>query len=248
VDRQGIAVDPILIKQASLELLRTGKTIGQASGFFYTTTDRVFLITNRHVVIDEQRGYEPDEVRFSFHADAENFSKIGYAAIGLYSKGAPVWKEFDDKSVDAAAIPITFTEIRQLIHFSYSPKDLPPDDLILPPGEDLLVIGYPLGFYDDKHVLPVIRKAGLASAYPVPFKGRPFFLVDARLHPGTSGSPVILKPTSIIYKRGGTSLSAGMQTYLLGIHSHTWPVRRGEEPLGLSAVWFASLVEELTQN
>src|SRR2546426_815134 len=27
------------------------------------------------------------------------------------------------------------------------------------------------------------------GAYPIPFNGQPLFLVDARLHPGTSGNP-----------------------------------------------------------
>ena len=50
---------------------------------------------------------------------------------------------------------------------------------------------YPLGqYYDDVFNLQVVRNGTVASAYPMRFRGQPYFLIDARLHEGTSGSPV----------------------------------------------------------
>ena len=38
----------------------------EASGFFYRHSDaELYLITNRHVVIDEEEHYRPDEIRLS---------------------------------------------------------------------------------------------------------------------------------------------------------------------------------------
>ena len=78
---------------------------------------------------------------------------------------------------------------------AFQPKDFATDETELGIGEPVVIIGYPLGFFDDIHNLPIARQGSIASVYPIPFQGKPFFLVDANLHAGTSGSPVITRPT-----------------------------------------------------
>ena len=89
---------------------------------------------------------------------------------------------------------------------------------------DLIVVGYPLGLYDSMHNTPIIRSATIAIVYPLPFEGKDYFLIDSRLHKGTSGSPVILKP----------------QDNLVGIHSGQL-----EEDTNLNIVWYAELIPEI---
>jgi hypothetical protein len=122
-------------------------------------------------------------------------------------------------------------------------------------GEDILVIGYPLGlYYDDVYNLPVIRSGTLASAYPVPFQGKPHFLIDARLHKGTSGSPVITKLKNLIETTGPGKLEGRLQFVLLGVNSSTAEFHKDaefhkcEEPLGLNAAVFASIVQTITKD
>ena len=114
---------------------------------------------------------------------------------------------------------------------------------IIHPGEDIFIIGYPLGFSDAVHNLPIFRNAMVASWFRIPFQGQPLFLTDANLHPGTSGSPVISKPKNIwVDANGNTSLDAGLTYYLLGVHSGTYGI--ANIPLGLGAAWYAELVEQ----
>ena len=91
-------------------------------------------------------------------------------------------------------------------------------------GDDLLVIGYPLGIRDTKHKTPIIRSAIMASVYPLPFDGMPYFLIDSFLHEGTSGSPVLLKPSTVNrYINRGAELNldriSSFEKKLIGIHS-----------------------------
>jgi hypothetical protein len=69
--------------------------------------------------------------------------------------------------------------------------NLLPNNIRLHVGEDVMVMGYPLGVFDDMHNLPILRNGIIASAYPIPFKRNQYFLVDSYLEKGTSGSPVI---------------------------------------------------------
>jgi hypothetical protein len=46
------------------------------------------------------------------------------------------------------------------------------------------------------HHLPVVRQASIASAYGTRFQGLGFFLTDARMHRGSSGSPVLKRTMS----------------------------------------------------
>jgi hypothetical protein len=108
-----------------------------------------------------------------------------------------------------------------------------------------LIVGYPLGFHDSVHHLPLVRSAIVASTFGVPFKGQPYFLTDSRLHRGTSGAPVIARlpePTDVVGE-------APLRWYLLGVHSASLDVSnrdpQQDEPLGLNCAWYASLIPEI---
>lgn len=57
------------------------------------------------------------------------------------------------------------------------------------------------------------RQGSVASMFPVPFEGKSYFLVDAILHNGTSGSPVVTQPANVYRTKGGT-LAIGPQEKL----------------------------------
>lgn len=242
---KSIEVDPLLTMVTPIQATAGPDLVSQATGFFYANSDRIFLVTNRHVVA--KQGTSPTIIRITVHSDPNNLRQTVSLDLPLYEGSRKLWREFDDKSIDVVALELDASRMRSLVVKAFSARDLPPDDLLVGLGEDVLVLGYPLGFHDNVFNLPVIRSATVASAYPVPFRGMPYFLVDARLHPGTSGSPVILKPTNILRKKQATEFLAGVATFLLGVHSHTWVVPQDQDQLGLNAVWFSSLIEQLTR-
>ena len=112
-------------------------------------------------------------------------------------------------------------------------------------GDNLMVIGFPLGFHDTVHHLAVARSASIASAYGVRFQQQGYFLTDARTHRGSSGAPVLRRRSAS--QGGGSSLSAWQ---LLGVHSTRMDMRTrdlvNDESLGLNCAWYADVLTVLT--
>ena len=225
---------------------------GYGTGFFYRNpNEQLFLITARHVIKDEKKGKIPNLLRLSLHADRNDLTVNRDYDIPLYKGREPLWKE-PTPFADVVAIPIDVKDLTKQGFFilgTFSDSSLLPPDLLLQIGEDILVMGYPLGqYYDSVNNLPVVRNGIVASAYPVPFKDQPYFLIDARLHQGTSGSPVMTRNKREWDKVEGGSEVSIRRLFLLGLNSSTGPVPESKEPLGLNAVIFASIVKEITKS
>ena len=66
-----------------------------ASGFFYPRlkTRELFLITNKHVVIEPKEDYYPQSIKLRLHTNATNIrDNIDYD-IPLYDNGRRLWRE-----------------------------------------------------------------------------------------------------------------------------------------------------------
>lgn len=239
-----------LMKEAGKE-----KPLKNATGFFYSgLSDQVFLITNKHVVIEPNENYYPDTVRVRLHVNPTNIRENQDYDIPLYHDGETKsnrsWREHFS-GADVVAIPVNYQDLnkRGFLIKAFNAKNLLPSTIRLAFGEDVVVMGYPLGeYYDKENNLPVMRDGMIASVYPVPFRGNPYFLVDARLHKGTSGSPVITKEKSTWLGSDGSTMVTGSQFFLLGVNSSTFSLAKDVEPLGLNAVIFASIVDQLVNQ
>jgi hypothetical protein len=110
-------------------------------------------------------------------------------------------------------------------------------------GSSLLVVGFPLGFHDTLHHLPVVRHAIIASSFGVRFQGEGYFLTDGRMHRGSSGAPVVMR-----WPTGG----AAMPWLLLGVHSARMDMGGRDlvqdESLGLNCAWYADILMKLTED
>ena len=214
----------------------------------------MFLVTNRHVVRGEQSGKIPDTLRLFLHRDANNISNNGTFDVALYSPSdKPFWKDHPTHRVaDVALLELDADAIQgQFFVKAWSSSAFLPSNYVLDPGEDVFIMGYPRGFFDPKHNLPIFRNAMIASVYGVPFRGNPCFLTDANLHPGTSGSPVITKPKSTWVDSGGnTHMVTGNPYYIVGIHSGTYSVNLSDvnEPLGLGVAWYIQIVDDIAKS
>ena len=56
--------------------------------------------------------------------------------------------------------------------------------------EDIIMVRYPTGIFDEFNNLPITRKGITASRIGLPYEGRPEFLIDCACFPGSSGSPI----------------------------------------------------------
>ena len=112
-------------------------------------------------------------------------------------------------------------------------------------GASLLILGFPLGFHDTLHHLPVARQAVVASSYGLRFQGQGYFLTDARTHRGSSGAPVVMRASEPIQGQGD------LPWLLLGVHSSRLDVTRdlqADEALGLNCAWYADILLKLTES
>jgi len=247
-----IGIDLFWTSASRVVPIRNGKDCGNATGFFYVRGNRRFLVTNRHVVIDEKRNFYPDALRIRVHADSSDLRRNEDLLISLYDNAKQkLWLEHPQYGSHADIVCLSLEGIlgsQHLVNLLKSDAFLP-SDLVLTIGQDAVVLGFPLGFHDDVLNLPVLRSAMVSTPYPAGFRGMPFFLIDARLHEGISGSPVFTKPTSMFMDRSGsTRIFTGTPAFLIGIVSAALPPNLGDNPLGLYVVWFANLVEEIASQ
>lgn len=244
-------IDRRLVRVAKLLTYRGEDQLTNATGFFYMKDRLLFLITNRHVVLDEAAEHRPDRLRVLSHLDEEDLTQNAELELPLYDgSGVPAWGEppsnagltqADAGLIDVVAVPVLDpTVMSKWFVDVFSPADLYPEDGRLPMGQRVLVVGFPLGFNDERHNLPMVRHATVASVYGLPFKGSRYFVTDARLHRGASGSPVIAKLT----KPG----AASPDWFLLGVHAASLDVSNRDpsqdEPLGLNLAWYAGVIDE----
>jgi hypothetical protein len=224
------------------------KSMTNASGFFYLHNSYLYLITARHVVINESQKHYPDSLHCSMHSNSDDLTQRAELQIPLYQSGIPQWRQHPRYlgNMDMVAVAVNNPQVLAN-HFmdTFGSKDLVSPEQKIPLGQDVLIVGFPLGFHDTYHNLPVVRRAMIASSYGHPFKGEPYFLTDARMHRGTSGAPVIARiPDS---DHGISSEAATWR--LLGVHSSALDVSdrnlQEDEKLGLNITWYAYHIPEM---
>ena len=195
-------------------------------------------MTNRHMVIDESNRFFPDHLVLKLHTDPVDLTKFEQLTVPLYSetgKAERAWLEASP-SIDVVALELKPEELKPFVLHTFRMIDLISPEIVVGVGDPLLVIGYPEGFSDSVHNLPVFRQASVASVYPVPSKVKPFFLIDSELHPGTSGSAVITQPSIWLVKKDEAELFRRASISSNPNDSASYA------DLKLNVVWFAHLL------
>lgn len=83
---------------------------------------------------------------------------------------------------------------------------------------DILMVGYPNGIWDEYNNLPIVRK-GITATHPnIDYQNRKEFMIDAACFPGSSGSPVFFyKPGSALRLKHDDRPRMGNILALMGI-------------------------------
>lgn len=220
----------------------------KATGFFFERDKRLFLITARHVILDEITGHRPNLIVIQLHTNSENITITTDFSIPLYKEGKPLWKETMDAggSVDVCAIELDREAMGENIHFrTFNPDLMVKSTDEVSVGTSAVIAGFPLGFYDTLHKLPVARQALIATSYGIRFQGFGYFLTDAQMHRGTSGAPVVVHYPSILGKR------TDLEWKLIGIHTSRMDIstrdRNQDERLNLNCAWYSDILLKLTE-
>jgi len=241
--------DPLLLTATRISTFAGPQSLSNATGLFFRRDARLFVVTSRHVLRDPVSGHEPDRIEIELHDDAGNMaSAISYSML-LYRDGSPLWRQGIDAAgeVDVAALEIdTATFPASAVYAAFTPAHLMHAASPVDAGAPLCVVGFPLGFHDTLHHLPVVRQAVLASAFGLRFQGKGYFLTDARLHRGTSGAPVVMRIPAPV------GVHRDLPWMLLGVHGSRFDIGprdvTQDEALGLNCAWYADMLMTLTQN
>lgn len=242
-------IESLLLTAARILTFERQRMLTNASGFFFARGERLFLVTSRHVVIDEPSEHYPDRLEIELHTDADNLAASTGFSMPLYHAGKSVWRQGCDPAgeIDVAVLEIQRAALpRTAVYRAFSPHHLhrPPAEVEV--GSALLVVGFPLGFHDALHHMPVVRHAVLASSFGLRFQGQGYFLTDARTHRGTSGAPVVMRVADPAPELGD------LPWRLLGVHSARLDLgsrdRALDEALGLNCAWYADILATLTER
>ncbi len=242
-------IESLLLTAAHILTFRQQRQLTNASGFFFERDGRLFVVTSRHVMIDEPSRHQPDRIEIELHIDAENMVKSTGFSIPLYHDGKQLWRQGIDTAggIDVAVIEIERPALpATVIHAAFTPEHLykPSDHIEV--GTRLVVVGFPLGFHDTLHHMPVARRAAVASSFGLRFQGKGYFLTDARTHRGSSGAPVVMRIPD------QDAPVNDLPWKLLGVHSSRLDIgsrdQDQDEALGLNCAWYADILMTLTEN
>jgi hypothetical protein len=236
--------EAVLLTTARVSTFDGDKLLTGATGFFFERDDRLFLVTSRHVFIDTPTKHFPNRIEVEMHTDAVNLTGVFSVSLWLYADGKSQWRQGSDSGgeIDVAAIEIPRAALPpSAVYVGFRPEHLQGSLDEVEVGSALLVVGFPLGFHDVIHHLPVVRHAVISSAFGVRFQGQGFFLTDARTHRGTSGAAVVMRDP-----KG----DARLPWKLLGVHSSRMDMGtrdlKLDESLGLNCAWYADILLTLT--
>ena len=241
-------IEPLLLTGARGSTFDGSSALTNASGFFFERDDRLYLVTSQHVLFDEPTQHRPDRIEIELHTGLEDVAKSTGFSVPLYADGKSLWRSGSDSSgeVDVAVIELDRAALpADVAYRAFTPRHLVDSFDRVEAGTSLLVVGFPLGFHDTLHHMPVVRHAIVASSFGLRFQGQGYFLTDGRTHRGTSGAPVVARVTDADERYGD------LPWMLLGVHAARIDIGTRDlnvdEALGLNSAWYADILLTLTE-
>ena len=208
--------------------IQTPSSIGTGAIIEHNWGDNLkakFLVTNKHVVQDSESGkltFTASPLRRNLVTPGPDLGKR--VVVSVVGDAWKDWTVHPSDEIDVAALPLD-----DIWHHLHTEKEYPWCGVIptsIFPGaddfehidaiEDILFVGYPSGIYDEINNLPIVRRGLTATPLHLDYEGKPAFLMDASIFPGSSGSPVFLYNSGMWSDRGKVAV-AGNRIYFLGI-------------------------------
>ena len=218
-----------------LSCVRTNGGVSCGTGFFYDIPHIVdkslhipVIVSNRHVVENALETI----ITFTL-ADTDSFPSSAVHKIRIDNKAFP-WINHPDASVELSVLPLApvlnhmEAQGKKPFFFALNSSFIADDEYLksVTQTDEVIMIGYPGGLWDNVNNQPIFRKGVLATSPSKKFQGRREFLIDMPVYCGSSGSPVLLYSEGVYFDRergvGGHGLIAGSRLKLLGINYATY--------------------------
>jgi S1-C subfamily serine protease len=208
---------------------------------------RYVLVTAAHVFNDMK---DDDVVLVTRHRDEKNRWLEQVVGITIRKNGKPLWTQHPSSDVATIYVRLPNGAIPILVPEELLAGDGELTNYEVHPGDELNVLGYPLGFSGPAG-FPILRSGKIASFPLVPSKDNPYFYLDFRVFKGNSGGPVYLVSYNRYYG-GGTHV--GMVGMVMGLVSEEmsateqqqslYELRSQTYPLSIAKIVPSSLIKE----
>ena len=238
------------------------------TGYGWREIMETWLVTNRHVLLPKIDEKECIPEHITFHMRAIEGENVVWDPIEIAtSEIKQRLKLHQELTVDIVILRIGDLITKQIntgrkymAWSAVSEEDLPQNSGITAEvADDVIVVGYPRGFYDRKNIYPIVKSGIIASRWGMKFDGKPIFLIDSKLFPGSSGSIVITKPIASPVDEGPLKGYRETQFAFLGVYSGSPIVQISSIDLGdftitrkdscdLGAVWYGELISEIVKD
>ena len=198
--------------------------IGCGTGFFFKFFGEgegsvMVLVTNKHVVKDAVSGI------ILLHISNEDGSLLPERHLSYRLEDFEKhWIFHPDDEVDLCILPF-YPVVSDLNSKGYKISLISLGEDLVADGkycegmttmEDVTMIGYPIGLWDEHNNMPIFRRGVTATHARFDYGGRKEFMIDAACFPGSSGSPVLLFNSGYYPgKDGGIVLNTRMK--LIGV-------------------------------
>lgn len=209
-------IDQLVLSTIRMECTLIDNSICTGTGYFFNfnigEAQVPCVVTNKHVIKNAS------SAKFIFTTSKDGKPQFGNTEKFVLDNFEKICIPHPEAEIDLAILPIAplVSNVKNL-HIVYLDKTLIPDpDLLntLSTMEDIVMIGYPNGIWDEENNLPIIRR-GITATHPkLEYNGLPQFVIDAACFPGSSGSPVFLANIGSYAQEGGIAL--GTRIKLLG--------------------------------
>ncbi len=266
-------IDQLVYSTIRIECEYKDGTAGTGTGFFFAFKEKddtcvPVLITNKHVIENSIIG-------------SLVFTKANPAGIPIDTehmifnihKFETYWKKHPDPEVDLCAMaigPFIADAEKKGNRYYYLPlltEYIPSDSQLrnLTTLEEITMIGYPNGLWDEYNNKPILRKGITATHIACEYNGRKEFLIDAACFPGSSGSPVFIinegmyfdKKTNIVHSNdrilligvlyAGPVQSLDGEIKIIEVPTIQKPIAISHLPINLGLVISAKRIKELEE-
>jgi hypothetical protein len=202
------------------------------TGFVFCTEGNMdVIVTNRHVIDGSLAGEF-----IMTEGDRNNQPLQGHGIKVVLDRFSERWIPHPSPEVDLAVMPI-LQAVRQAkrqhktpfftrIESSTIPEEAEWEEFI--PLEDILMIGYPRGLWDEVNYLSFFRKGITVTNPGINYKGKDEFVLQNAIYPGSSGSPVF-RLTQDFYTKSRRFEPGPDSVRLLGVaYKHLLMVANGK--------------------